>query len=161
MKKWIFLAAMAAVVVPGTAAAQRHDHMRQQRAELRDHARVRANRQILRRDRHVLRADRRALHAGQMATRVDRRAARAERNARRTHVAYVAPYRRWSYRPVSVGYRLRPAYYGPRYYITNYSAYDLQAPRNRWLRWIRYGDDLLLVNIRTGRVLDVVHYRFW
>ena len=74
---------------------------------------------------------------------------------------YVAPIRNWNYRRVSVGYRLQPAFYGSRYYINDYGAYNLQAPHGRWLRWIRYGDDLLLVNIRTGRVLNVVHYRGW
>jgi Ni/Co efflux regulator RcnB len=38
--------------------------------------------------------------------------------------------------------------------------YHLRAPA-RWQRWVRYGDDLLLVNIRTGRVLEVIHYRNW
>jgi Ni/Co efflux regulator RcnB len=69
--------------------------------------------------------------------------------------------RHWTYRPINVGYRLQPSFYGSRYYITDYSMYDLQAPHSRWLRWIRYGNDLLLVNIRTGRVMNVVHYNGW
>jgi Ni/Co efflux regulator RcnB len=104
-----------------------------------DRREVRSDRQDLRRDRRGLRQDR--------------------RQVRRS--AYVAPYRSWNYRPVSVGYRLRPVFYDQRYYISDYGAYRLQAPHRRWLRWIRYGDDLLLVNTRTGRVLDVVHYRSW
>ena len=35
------------------------------------------------------------------------------------------------------------------------------ALRRRWQQWIRYGNDLLLVNIRTGRVLQVIHYAGW
>lgn len=86
---------------------------------------------------------------------------RDNREWRRHHrTSYVAPYRNWRYRPVTVGYRLEPAFYGSRYYITDYGAYRLHAP-GRWQRWIRYGDDLVLVNVRTGRVLDVVHYRYW
>jgi len=61
---------------------------------------------------------------------------------------------------VTTGYRLQPAFYGSRYYISDYGRYHLQAPA-RWQRWIRYGDDLLLVNVRTGRVLQVIHYRYW
>ena len=64
------------------------------------------------------------------------------------------------YPPVTVGYRLQPAFYGSRYYISDYGSYNLRAP-GRWQRWVRYGDDLLLVNVRTGRVLQVIHYRSW
>ena len=74
-------------------------------------------------------------------------------------VAYRAPYAGWNYRPVTVGYQLRSAFFSPRYYVSNYNTYGLRAPgRNR--QWIRYGDDLVLVNIRTGRVLQVMHNRY-
>ena len=140
MRKLILLAALAATALPGTAIAQRHD--------------VRHDRREVRQDRREIRQDRREL-------RQDRRELRRDRRDVRRHVAYVAPYRSWRYRPVSVGYRLQSVFYSPRYYITDYDAYHLRAPVGRWLRWIRYGDDLLLVNIRTGRVLQVVHYRWW
>jgi len=155
MKKLILLAAVAAIALPGAAQAQRYDTTRHDRAQVRqDRRTVRANRQTVRSDRQVARAN-------QRVARTDRRVARADRNVVRTHTAYVAPVRNWSYRPVTVGYRLQPAFYGSNYYISDYGAYHLQAPRNRFLRWIRYGNDLLLVNIRTGRVLQVIHYRFW
>ena len=77
-----------------------------------------------------------------------------KKHHRRGYTVYVAPRRDWRYRRVAVGYRLGPEYYGSRYYVTNYGIYGLRAP-GRHLRWIRYGDDLLLVNIRTGRVVDV------
>jgi Ni/Co efflux regulator RcnB len=144
MKKFILLAAIAAIAVPGAAQAQRHDHGRTHHVVRQDRRTVRANRQVVRSDRHAMRAD--------------RHLARANRHVRR---AYVAPVRHWTYHPVSVGYRLQPSFYGSRYYISDYGMYHLQAPHSRWLRWIRYGDDLLLVNIRTGRVLDVEHYRYW
>ena len=133
MNKLILLAAMAATVVPGAASAQQRE-LRQDRRE------VRQDRQELRRDRNELRQDR--------------------RSAGRHRVAYVAPYRNWRYRPVTVGYQLRPAFYGSRYYINDYGAHNVRAP-GRWQRWVRYGDDLLLVNVRTGRVLQVVHNRYW
>jgi Ni/Co efflux regulator RcnB len=59
-----------------------------------------------------------------------------------------------------VEYRLQPSFYGSRYYISDYGMYNLRAP-SRWQQWIRYGNDLLLVNTRTGRVLQVVHYQGW
>jgi Ni/Co efflux regulator RcnB len=142
MRKLILLAAMAAISVPGAAIAQRQDR--------RDRVEVRTDRQEVRRDRRELRRDRRDLRRDRRDVRRDRR-----------RVAYAAPYRNWRYHRVNVGFQLRPVFYSPRYYINDYGAYHLRAPHHRWLRWIRYGDDLLLVNIRTGRVLDVVHYRYW
>ena len=44
--------------------------------------------------------------------------------------------------------------------MNDYSAFQLRAP-GHYQRWVRYGDDLLLVNLRTGRVLQVVHNRYW
>jgi Ni/Co efflux regulator RcnB len=73
---------------------------------------------------------------------------------------YAAPVRNWRYRPVTVGYTLQPAFFGQRYYVSNYNMYQLRSP-GRHQRWIRYGDDLLLVNVRSGRVLQVVHNRYW
>jgi Ni/Co efflux regulator RcnB len=152
MRKLILLAAAAALIVPSAAMAQRHDRTHHDRTTVsRDHRTTRANRQTIRSDRRVVRAD-------QRATRANRQVARSNRRARS---AYIAPVHNWSYRPVSNGYRLQSVFYSPRYYISDYGTYGLQAPIHPWLRWIRYGDDLLLVNIRTGRVLDVVHYRYW
>ena len=73
---------------------------------------------------------------------------------------YAAPVRNWRYRPVTVGYQLPQSFYGARYYVSNYNMYQVRAP-GRYQRWIRYGDDLLLVNVRTGRVLQVMHNRYW
>ena len=131
MRKFVLFAAMAAVAIPGAATAQHHHD----------------------RDRHESRYDRHDRHHS------DRHGDRYRSHHRR-HASYAAPYRNWRYRPVSVGYRLDRAYYSPRYYISDYGYYGLRAPRP-WERWIRYGDDLLLVNLRTGRVLNVIHYRYW
>ena|SRR5690349_9495710 len=139
MRKLILVAALTATALPGAALAEQRD-LRHDRREVRqDRREVRQDRRELRRDRHELRQDRRDV---------------------RRHRAYVAPYRNWRYRPVTIGHRLQPTFYGSRYYISDYGAYHLRAP-GRWQRWIRYGDDLLLVNVRTGRVLQVVHYRYW
>jgi len=132
MRKFVLFAAMAAVAIPGAATAQYH------------HDRDRHESNYNRHDRH----DRNDRHGDRY------------RNHHRRHAAYAAPYRNWRYRPVSVGYRLDRVYYSPRYYISDYGYYGVRAPRP-WERWIRYGDDLLLVNLRTGRVLNVIHYRYW
>lgn len=30
----------------------------------------------------------------------------------------------------------------------------------RFQKWVRYGDDLILVNVRTGRVIQVLRNRY-
>lgn len=168
MRKFILLAALAAIAMPSTAlAAQPHRGDRHRdRVEVRhDRHEVRRDRREVRRDRNrhqvrEARRDHRELRRDRHELRRDRRDVRHDRRHYRRHYAYVSPYRGWRYRPVSIGYRLRPAFYGPRYYIGDYGYYGLRAP-GRWQRWIRYGNDLLLVNIRTGRVLRVIHYRYW
>ncbi|MGE5720893.1 MAG: RcnB family protein [Sphingomonadales bacterium] len=99
----------------------------------------------IRHDRRVLQQERRDVREARRELRHDRR-------------AYVAPYRGWRYRPVVVGYRLRPAFFGARY-IIDPIPYRLHRP-GRFQRWIRYGDDLLLVNVRTGRVIEVIPNRY-
>ena len=58
-------------------------------------------------------------------------------------------YRRWT-----VGRVLPRAYWAPTYYYPGYRALGLMAPPANF-QWIRYGPDLLLVNIRTGNVVDI------
>jgi len=61
------------------------------------------------------------------------------------------------------GYGYRPYYAGQRfpafllltpYFITNYALYNLSAPPDPSLVWVRYGPDALLVNTYTGEVVD-------
>jgi len=72
---------------------------------------------------------------------------------------YEAP---WGYTPrVWVyGDRLPYAYYGDRYLIDDYYDYDLYAPPYG-AEWVRVGNDVLLVDIESGEVLDVVANLFW
>ena len=185
MRKLILLAAVAAIGFPSAAMAERHHdrdrdrdrhevkqdrrEVRQDRRELRRDRRQGDVREV-RRDRREIRGDRRELRQDRRDVRYDRRDYRDYRDSRydrrdyrdnhRSRVRYVAPYRSWSYRPVSIGFRLDPLFYSSRYYINDYGYYGLRVPRP-WERWIRYGDDLLLVNLRTGRVIDVIHYGYW
>jgi Ni/Co efflux regulator RcnB len=164
MRKFILLAAMAATIVPTAAIAQRTDTTTRDRAQARQGQPAgRANRQSAPNVQRAAQANRQTARGGQRAAQANQQAVRTNQRgtAQGARSAYVAPVRNWSYRPVTVGYQLQPSFYGSRYYISDYGAYHLQAPRNRFLQWIRYGNDLLLVNIRTGRVLQVVHYRGW
>ena len=60
----------------------------------------------------------------------------------------------------SAWFQLSPGFYLSRYFIAGPYPYQLR-PAGRFQRWIRYGDDLLLVNVRTGRVIQVIHNRYW
>ncbi|PEQ12916.1 hypothetical protein B2G71_08750 [Novosphingobium sp. PC22D] len=73
--------------------------------------------------------------------------------------AYVGP-RGYVYRPVAVGYRFAPAYYADRYWVRNYAAYRLPPPRPGY-RWVRYGNDVVMVAVKTGRVSVVYRGFFW
>jgi len=134
MRKLILLGLLAATAIPGVANAQSMGEVRHDRREIRE-------------DRRELRNDRRDM-------RHDRRDWRSDHRA-----AYAAPYGGWRYRPVTVGYQLRPAFWGDRYVYNDYGRWNLNAPRMNQ-RWVRYGDDLLLVNTRNGRVLRVMRNRF-
>ena len=155
MCKLIMISLMAAIAMPTVASAQSRGEIRHDRRE------VREERQELREarrtgDRGDVREERRELRGAQRELREDR----ADRRDYRARTRYAAPYSNWSYRPVVIGYQLRPAFYGSRYYVSNYSRYGAHRP-GRFQQWIRYGNDLLLVNVRTGRVLQVHRNRYW
>ena len=67
--------------------------------------------------------------------------------------AYVAPVRGWKYKPVAPGTRLGAAFYAPRYAI---AAPHGLGPARANRRWIRYGEDAVLVDTLSGRVLKVL-----
>jgi hypothetical protein len=73
---------------------------------------------------------------------------------------YVAPYRDRNYGRISVGLSLGSGYYGSRYWINDPWQYRLPAAYGSY-RWVRYYDDVLLVDLRNGRVVDVIRSFFW
>jgi Ni/Co efflux regulator RcnB len=101
----------------------------------------------MRHDRREIRQDRREL-------RQDRREMRRDQRS-----AYVAPYGSWTYRTINPGYQLRPGFYGQRYIVNDYGRYQVRQPA-RFQHWVRYGNDLVLVNTRNGRVLQVLRNRY-
>jgi Ni/Co efflux regulator RcnB len=64
-------------------------------------------------------------------------------------------YRRWL-----SGAILPPVFLSGTYFYDNYAALGLGPPPPGY-RWVRYGPDLLLVNVATGRVADVVDGAFY
>lgn len=60
------------------------------------------------------------------------------------------------YRHWAVGGRLPLVFVGSTYYYDNYASLGFHAPPTGY-RWIRYGDDLVLVNVRTGEIEDIAY----
>jgi Ni/Co efflux regulator RcnB len=159
MRSLIIISLLAAVAAPTALSAQSvgevrrgERDVRQEQRELQDARRYGS--------RDDVRDERRDVQGAQQELREDRRDLQQTRNRYAPYrQAYAAPYRGWNYRPVSPGYRLQPAFYGQRYAIANPAYYRL--PAARWnQQWIRYGNDLLLVNARNGRVIEVLRGRY-
>lgn len=62
----------------------------------------------------------------------------------------------WHYRRWAVGATLAAVFLTSTYYFTSYAAMGLPAPAYGQ-QWVRYGPDLLLVEIPGGRVIQVIH----
>jgi hypothetical protein len=74
---------------------------------------------------------------------------------------YYAPYGwGYGYRSFGIGYYLDSLLFAEDYWIVDPWAYRL-PPAYGTLRWIRYYNDALLVDIRDGYVVDVIHDFFW
>lgn len=73
---------------------------------------------------------------------------------------YYAPYRNYYYRPLSVGFYLDTLFFGSSYWINDPWQYRL-PPAYGPYRWVRYYDDVLLVDIYSGEVVDVIRDFFW
>ncbi|HQS68956.1 MAG: hypothetical protein B7Y36_01230 [Novosphingobium sp. 28-62-57] len=73
---------------------------------------------------------------------------------------YVSPFRGYNYSRLSVGIFLNSGFYGNNYWINDPWAYRL-PPAYGPYRWVRYWDDVLLVDIYSGEVVDVISNFFW
>lgn len=60
----------------------------------------------------------------------------------------------YSYRRWAIGGLLPRAFLVPAYYYSGYVALGLMAPQAGY-QWVRYGPDIILVNLRTGNVVDI------
>jgi Ni/Co efflux regulator RcnB len=145
MRKLLIAALAATTLIPaGAASAQTYREVRQDQREVRRDV-ARGDYREARRDRQELREDWRDYQ-------------RAHRNEYRRN-AWVGP-RGYRYRPVAVGTVLNRLLYGDRYYVSDWNRYRLPNP-GRFQRYVRYGDDVLLVNVRNGRVIRVYNNFYW
>ena len=152
MRNAILAGLIAATFVPTLAQAQSAGELRDDRRD------VNQQRRDLQQDYRngapgaQIRADRRDLAVANREMRQDWRDHRRANPELYRGPAWVGP-RGYGYRPVAVGYRFRPEFYDRRYWIDapRYRLHPVDGPR----RWVRYGNDVLLVDTRTGRVLEV------
>ena len=66
----------------------------------------------------------------------------------------------WAYRRWAAGAILPPLFLAPAYYYADWAAMGVAAPEPGF-QWVRYGPDLVLVNVSTGAIVDVVYGAFY
>ena len=179
MRSFILAGLMAATAVPAVAYADspsraetRHDRreirqgmreVHQGRHEVQRDMR-RGDWREAREDRRELREDRRELREDRRDYREDRRDAWRDYRSRNRHVFHQPRYMGpsgYRYRAWQPGWRIPSGYYGPRYIIADPCHYRLHRPASGHLRWVRYGDDVLLVDVRNGMIREVIRDFFW
>ncbi len=74
----------------------------------------------------------------------------------RVHLAPFAYPAGWAYRQWAIGMALPALFLTPAYFYADWAAVGLAAPEPGF-QWVRYGPDLLLVNVSTGQVVDTVY----
>lgn len=154
----ITVAAVAATLSPMAAQAQTRE-LQRDRQEVREEKRdlkqakrngdardVRNERQDVREARQELKEDRRDWRSYKQQNR------NAFRGSR-----FNAPFR---YRTFNNGVSICSSYYAPRYRVNNYQNYRLPQP-GRYQTYVRHYNDVLLVNTRTGRVVQVYRGFYW
>ena len=85
------------------------------------------------------------------------------RQSNRSHYRlgrYYAPYRDYYYSRVSIGFFMDSLFYSNRYWVSDPWQYRLPPVYGPY-RWVRYYDDVMLVNVYTGEVVDVIYDFFW
>ena len=73
---------------------------------------------------------------------------------------YYSPYRNYRYNRLSIGIVLDSLFYSNRYWLSDPWQYRLpHAPYGT--QWVRYYNDVVLVDIYSGEVIDVIYDFFW
>ncbi|MBB4155486.1 Ni/Co efflux regulator RcnB [Sphingomonas jinjuensis] len=159
MRTLITAALAATALIPVAASAQSAREVRDSQREVRE-----SQRDLNRAYRY---GDRRDVREARQELREDRRELREDwRDYRQSHRdvyrqgRYLGP-RGYAYRPVTVGYRFAPEYYGRRYWINDPYTYRLPRPGFGYQRWVRYGNDVVLIDTRSGRVVQVYNRFFY
>ena len=168
MRKLIITALIAGMAFPAMASAQSQREVRRDRQDLRQEQRE-LNRAYRNGDRRDIREERRDVRDARQEYREDRQDRnrnwgrndwRGYRNTNRSIYArgnWNAPFRYTQFRS---GIRIAPNYYGSRYFINDPWRYRLPNPGYNQ-RWVRHYNDVLLVDVRRGVVMDVIRSFYW
>jgi hypothetical protein len=73
---------------------------------------------------------------------------------------YYSPFQNYSYRRVGIGFSLGSQFYGSRYLINDPYYYRLPEAYGPY-RWVRYYDDVLLIDTYSGEVVDAIYDFFY
>jgi Ni/Co efflux regulator RcnB len=154
----ITAAAVAATLSPMVAQAQTRE-LQRDRQEVREEKRdlKEAKRYGNRSD---VREERRDVREAKQELREDREDWRSYKQSNRNAFRgnrFQAPFR---YRTFNSGVSIGASYYSPRYRVTNYANYRLPQP-GRYQTYVRHYNDVLLVNTRTGRVVQAYRGFYW
>jgi Ni/Co efflux regulator RcnB len=169
MRKLIIGILMAATVMPAAAMAQSPGELRRDRQDVRQEQRE-LDRSIRRGDSpREVREQARDVRDARQEHREDLRDRdrawgrndwRNNRQGNRGLYArgnWRAPFR---YQAFRAGVRIQPTYYNQRYWIADPWRYRLPRPGMNQ-RWVRNYDDLMLVDVRRGIVIDVIRGFYW
>jgi Ni/Co efflux regulator RcnB len=150
MKNTIAALMIGISLVPAAAFAQSRYEVERSRQEVREERRdlERARRYG---DRDDIREERRELQDARREYREDWRDYRNSNPRLYSRGRWNAPFR---YSRFNAGVRIAPSYYGQRFWIADPYRYRLARPY-AGTRWVRHYDDVLLVNVRNGRILRV------
>lgn len=167
MRKLIVAALLAATLTPAAAQAQSDAELRRDRRDVREQRRelhraertgdrhdVREERADVRDARHEYREDvrDRAGDRDRAWGRDDWRGWRDRNPGFYGRGTWRAPFRYTAFRP---GVRIGAPYYGSRYVVADPWRYHL--PRTAYgQQWVRHYDDVVLVDTRRGRVIEVI-----
>lgn len=158
MPRFLTTALAVCVLTPGLATAQGMGEIRSGQQEVRrGHQEV--QRDLARGDRAEAREDRQELREDRRELREDWRDYREKNREVFRGARYNGP-RGYRYRPVAAGHTFQPAFYSSRYWVSDPTRYRLNAA-GRYQRWVRYGNDVVLINTRNGRVITVYRSFFW
>jgi Ni/Co efflux regulator RcnB len=158
MRKTLLAALAATFIIPTAASAQTAGEIRRDNREV-AHDQREVNRDLAKGNYQEAREDARETQRDRNETNRDWQDYRRTHRSAFNRSAYVAP-RGYRYHPVAVGATLNRAFWGTRYRVNNYSNYRLPYPgHNR--TYVRYGNEVLLVNSRNGRVLAVYNNFFY
>lgn len=174
MRKTILAGLLAATLAPVAAHAQSPITPSERRELRRDREDIRDERRDLNRayrygDKGDIRKEQRDVRDAKREYREDYRDARRDwgrddwrsyRNQNRNLYrgsGWHADFRYQTFRP---GIRLGAPYYAQRYWISDPWRYRLPAT-GFGQRWVRHYNDVLLVDTRSGRVIDVIRGFYW